>query len=192
MNVEWYPVLCDKEKDIDFGKSWVHPVLVPDLLPTDQCYRKINDFIDRREIIDDDYYGFMNDDNCYEPGFFDVVRQQTSKILIYSAYRGDASPYVPRDRHAATTLQINKLEDVKAGHIDLCQMIVKGSIFKQYRFDNTSGYGDGWYAERLVKNHPNDITVIPNLYAFFNFFQPGRFTDKTKFLKSTWELPVYK
>ncbi len=184
MGIEWYPMICKKEKDVVFGKSWIHPIIVPDLLPTDQCYRKINDFITTQQIINDDYYGFMCDDDMYEPGFFDVIRQQTAKILMYSNYRGDTTPVISgAEGHPTNPLHIQNLDDVRVCNIGLNMYILKGEILKQTIFSNNHKWGDGYYAENLKSRFPNDIQILPNL------FEPGRFTTKEKFLKPTWELP---
>lgn len=86
MDIIWHPI-CDPtdiEPFKDNTRDWIQPLLCSPLVPTDQCYRKFNDFINAGQIVDEDYYCFSGDDDMFEPGFFDVVRQQTSKILINS------------------------------------------------------------------------------------------------------------
>ena len=189
MGIEWYPVVAPKE-DIPFDRDWIHPIHVDELVPPTTCARKINDFLDTQEVINDDYYGFMCDDNMYEPGFFDIIRQQTAKILIVSAYRGDT---IPPDRtiarHSTSILRITSLKGIRIGQIDYCQYIIKGEIFKQNRFDIYNKVTDGAYAVHLRLTYPNDIVFLPDSYVFFNYFQPGRYTTAKTFVKSTWMLP---
>jgi hypothetical protein len=158
-------------------------------LSNNNCSRKFNDFLDTQEVIDDDYYGFMCDDNMYEPGFFDVIRQQTAKILIVSAYRGDSIPRDGSAPHGTNILRITSLTGIKIARIDFCQYIIKGEIFKQNRFDPFNKVSDGVYAVNLRLKYPNDIVFLPDSYVFFNYLQPGRYTTTSTFVKQTWVLP---
>jgi hypothetical protein len=191
MGIEWYPVVAPKE-DIPFDKEWIHPIHVNELLHNEFPYRKINDFLDTQEVIDDDYYGFMSDDNMYEPGFFDIIKTQTAKIIICSLYRGDT---IPNDdaisKYPPTILKPVTLKNIRIGHIDLAQYIIKGEIFKKNRFNISTPVADGLYAVNLRINYQNDIVFLPDSYVFFNYFQIGRYTKKDTFIKDTWELPKY-
>jgi hypothetical protein len=189
MGIEWYPIVAPKE-DIPFDRDWIHPIHVTELAPKETCARKFNDFLDTQEVIDNDYYGFMCDDNMYEPEFFDVIRKQTAKILIVSAYRGDTLPpdYTVA-RHGTNILKITSLKNIRIGQIDYCQYIIKGKIFKQNRFDTFNKVNDGVYAVNLRLTYPNDIVFLPDSYVFFNYLQPGRYTTTSTFVKSTWSLP---
>ncbi|MHA1342377.1 MAG: hypothetical protein ACTSQG_00190 [Promethearchaeota archaeon] len=182
MDLIWHPV-CDKVdiepfKNID--KDWIKPVLCPPLkIPGETAYRKINDFIDAGDIIDDDYYGFIGDDDMYVPGFIDKIKQQTAKIIIFSASRGQLTPdddciykWPPID------LIINVLDDVRVAAIDFCQMIVKGEILKKTRFGIHDICDDGHYAENLKNTWPNDIQILPEIGVNKNYFQLGRYINK--------------
>ena len=191
MGIEWYPVVAPKE-DIPFDKEWIHPIHVNELLHNEFPYRKINDFLDTQEVIDDDYYGFMSDDNMYEPGFFDVIRQQTAKILFYSVYRGDSTPRNDgSEPHPSTPIRIQSLNDIRICNVGFGMCILKGEILRQTKFKNTHKWDDGRYMERLKLKFPNEIQILPDLWVFGNYFQVGRYTDTTKFLKSNWLLPEY-
>ena len=183
MNLIWHPVcdIIDIQPFAGNTKQWIQPVLCPPLkIPGDQCYRKNNDFIDSVQIIDDDYYGFMHDDDMYVPGFIDKIKQQTAKIIIYSASRGDSWPTddIGPYNWPPVPLTINTMDDIQIGKIDMCQYIVKGEILKQTRFGNNSVCDDGHYAENLKNKWPDDILILPEIGINFNFFQPGRYTNK--------------
>jgi len=187
----WHP-LCDPidmTAFYDNDKSWIQPILCPPFNPTDMCYRKINDFLDTKHIIDDDYYGFMGDDDMYEPGFFDVIRQQTSKIIVYCLSRGDTTPECDTEQHPAMSITLHTLDDIRTFNIGLGMYILKGSILKQTRFGNVSKFDDGAYAENLKAKFPDDIKILSDLYIFGNYFQPGRYTNDNWKIKSNWELP---
>jgi len=196
MGIHFYPMVAPEHdvfpKDID----WLHPIHVPELwrvsreIPGEACFRKINDFLDTQEINDDDYYGFMTDDDMYEPGFFDVIRQQTAKIIIYSLYRGDSIPYDEiAAPHPTTPLIMNGHGDVRVCNIGLLQYIIKGEIFKQTRFSTTDYWGDGHFAVDLKTRWPNEVRYIPDLWAFGGYFQPGRYTRSDLLRKPAWKLP---
>jgi len=193
MGIEWYPIMTPSEL-YPFNKDWIHPVYMDSELPPNaKCCYKFNVFLEQNEIIDNDYYVFMCDDNMYEPGFFDVIRQQTAKIVIFSLYRGDTIPNDgAKERHLTTILRPKRLLDVRPGNIDYAQYIIKGELFKTHPFNAYQGCTDGIYIQKLCFEHPNDIIFLPDLYAWFNYFQPGRYTNKKRFPKDNWELPEYK
>jgi len=183
MNLVFHPV-CDRidiQPFKDNKISWIQPLLVRPLqIPGDQCYRKNDDFIVMADIIDEDYYGFIHDDDMYVPGFIDKIKKQTAKIIFYSASRGqawataDIGPY----NWPPVPLIINTIEDVRIANIDMCQVIVKGEILKQVRYGNSSVCSDGEFAEMLKKTWPNDILILPEFGVNFNYFQPGRYLNQ--------------
>lgn len=208
MGIQWYPVVAPKE-DVDFGPhEWIHPTRTHELeFDKDFCWRKVNDWLDiwGGYINDNDYYCFMGDDDMYEPGFFEVVRQQTAKILVVSASLGDSKPQVPDEKmvalresigetrnieqHPPGYLYVRSLADIRVCNTGFGQYILKGEIFKQTRFRNKHKWDDGRYGEMLKRRWPEHIKVLPNLFMFGNFLQPGRYTTKDAFLKPNWELP---
>jgi len=194
MNIQWHPIMTAKEQ-VDFDPPWVHPLIVEEH-PTDKtfrAFRKPNEFIRTQEIIDDDYYGFMSDEDMYEPGFFDVIRKQTAKILMFSLYRGDTLIKDGPKKihwHPATPLIVNGFKNIKVGSIGLPQYIIKGSILKVSQFRNDHYYNDGHFAMMLAERFPHHIKFLPDLFVFAAYLQLGRYTKKEAFLKPNWELPV--
>jgi hypothetical protein len=183
MSLIWHPV-CDYADIIPFQHSenqreWIQPVLCKPLLPSDQCYRKNNDFIETGNIIDEDYYGFIHDDDMYIPGFITKIKQQTAKIIFYSMSRGDVCP---DDNHPwkwpPIPIILNTSADIHVAGIDMCQYIVKGEILKQTRFGNASVCDDGFYAENLKNRWPADYIIMPEIGINFNYLQKGRYLNK--------------
>jgi hypothetical protein len=180
MGAVWHPV-CDPD-EIKYFENDTEPFIQPvrcDYLtiPGDQCYRKINDFIDQIAIIDDHYYGFIGDDDIYAPGFIQkICKFVTAKIIIFSMSRGDNSP--PTDspyQWPGIPIYQHKLDDIRVANIDLCQMIVRGDILKQTRFGNSSVCDDGHYAENLKNRWPEDILILSEIGVFKSFYEPGRY-----------------
>ncbi|MFA5423977.1 MAG: hypothetical protein WC374_08985 [Phycisphaerae bacterium] len=178
MNLIWHPV-CDPVDIQAFDgntRDWINPLLCAPLrVPGDQCYRKINDFIDADDIVDDDYYGFIHDDDMYVPGYIEWVKQQTAKIIICSAHRGHRVSKEDGYPHPIFPLVIKNLNDIHVYNIDFCQLIVKGSILRITRFINQHDFDDGLYAENLRDKWPDDILIHPGFGIYFNYFQPGRY-----------------
>jgi len=203
-NIEWYPLIAPNEQiDLEkdnlselFNRKWIHPIIVSSIDRTPGSgYKKFNNFLDTQEIIDDDYYCFMSDDDMYEPGFFDVIRKQTAKIIMCSMYRGN---HYPKDkdyaRHGSRPLIMSGPEDVRIRNVGQEQFIIKGSIFKENRWDLTASHDDGNYAIKLKDKYNDEILFLPDLFVFFNYFQPRRYNirqiKRRPLLKPTWELPV--
>jgi hypothetical protein len=190
MGIEWYPV-CDSEEIKAFetnNKPWIHPILCKPLQsPPEHACRKLNNFLDGIEIDDNDYYCFLDDDSMYEPGFFDVIRQQTSKIIFCSLSRGDSIP-VGAHPHPTYPLIIRGLNDVRVYNIGMCQYIIKGEIAKKVRFRNQNNFDDGIFAENLKRLFPHDCHFLPDLFVFGNYFEPGRYNNNWK-IKSHWKGP---
>ena len=193
MEIEWYPV-CDSNEIAAFDdniEDWIHPILCEPLQsPPEHACRKLNDFLDSIEINDDDYYCFLGDDDMYEQGFFDTIREQTAEIVMCSLSRGNA---IPEGAHPHPTypLIISGPESVRVYNIGMAQYIMKGKIAKQIRFKNQNNFDDGLFAEELKSRWPNKIEYLPYLFVFGNYFEPGRYTDDSWKLKDNWRLPVY-
>jgi hypothetical protein len=189
MNIEWHPIVMEDEK-FDIDLPWVHPLVMPNVPFGGVGFKKMNYFLDTQEIINDDYYCFMGDDDMYEQGFFDEIRKQTAKIIYVSLSRGNAIPtYEGVTVHPTFPLIISKPEDVRICNIGLPQYIMKGEVIKHFRFNCTLGYADGLVAEEAKEKFPNDYIFLSDLFAFGNYFEPERYTNNEWKLKSHWELP---
>lgn len=189
MDVVFHPI-CDsvditpfKDNELD----WVKPFLCPPLKPGEQCYKKFNYFMDSDEIIDDDYYGFMGDDDMIEEGLIDELKKIDYDIVYISNYRGDKIPNDNGCPHPVHPIIPKCPDDVKPNWIGLGQFYVKGKILKKVRFNTVVGHGDGLFAQNLLGL--GSLAFAPGWFTFGNYFQPGRHTDKSKYLKSNWELP---
>jgi hypothetical protein len=182
MNVHWWPV-CD-EVDIEPFKNnteeWIHPILCDPLKPGEQCYKKLN-YFPKDQIVDEDYYGFIHDDDMYAEGFIDKIKQQTASVIYYSMSRGQNHTH---DTEAynwpPTPLIITGLHDIRIANIDLCQYIIKGSVYKKITFGYIHDFDDGVMAEQLKEYYP-DIKIFPEIGINFNYFQKGRYNEMRLF-----------
>jgi hypothetical protein len=174
LHIIWHPILSDKQTSFD--EPWIAPIETASS-PSDwqECYWKINQWIERQQIIDDDWYGFANDDDGYEPNVIDMVRTKNKKAVIISMKSGQ---HIPNDGHVphSTATRFAAPENMAYDKLTLLQLFIRGSVLKSARFENDYG-ADGKMAEYLIKNFPGDIDYEPEYYGKFNLFQPGRWDD---------------
>lgn len=188
-NIIFHPI-CD-DVDIEPFKNnkfeWIKPLLCPPLKNGEQCYKKINDFIEDGDIVDNDLYGFCGDDDMYEPNFATELKKSKADIVFISRYAGDK---IPNDGapHFLMPLITKNIYDVYPGHIGLGQFFLRGNLLKKLKFRIDTGWGDGLFAQLLMLQNKS-IEFRPDIFLFINYFQVGRYNDKSKMLKSNWELP---
>ena len=134
---------------------------------------KINDFLDT-ELIDDDYYTFMCDDDAFEEGYLEKIKQFTDDVIVVSLKRGDKTIRPGVHAHPTDTL-IASPENMKINSWGLQQLIIKGKILKNYRL-NFESTADGAIGEQLKKDMEEQgkkIRFVPDLYVLFNYLEPG-------------------
>lgn len=169
---------------------WVKPYLCTRF--TDWCiaYQKVNCFLENNELIDEDYYGFVGDDDMFEPGFFDELKKQTTDVVYNSSFNGDHTPtegIPPASWHPPVPLIMAHAGDIRVCNIGTSMFWVKGKTLRGMRLGESSHYEDGIFAVSLLSR--GTITYLTNSFSFGNYFQPGRFNHKGRFFKPTWELP---
>jgi len=183
MNIIWYPIMFQDEKT-EFNESWIIPHIISShskdckaLIPGNF---KRNLFIKNCEIIDNDYYVTVDDDDAYEAGVFDKIKRMDNDIIIISMKRGYNIPrsVIPSRRYPTNTL-IAAPEAVNIGSISGQQLFVKGRIFKKHLFDENSLCWDGEMAIHH-KESGEQIRYEPNLYALFNFFEAERWEERKR------------
>jgi hypothetical protein len=180
MDIILHPIMFEHEAAaISFDEPWIFPVIVPreyEQGPEGMEIQNIkrNYFIQNCEIIDDDYYVAVDDDDMYEPGVFDAVKQMDNDIVIISMKRGYRIPdgVIPDRRYPISTLYAHP-DNVRVGTISNQQSFVKGHIFKKYLYDDQGHCGDGRLAVRR-KEAGIQTVYRPDLFVLFNYYEPGR------------------
>jgi hypothetical protein len=180
MNIAFHPIMFVDEYT-EFREDWIFPVVIP-MLSTDcksmmpGCFKR-NYFIKNNVILDGDYYLTADDDDFYEVGVFDAVKQMDDDIVIISLKRGHRTPAdVPEIRRYPTTRLIAKPENVEIGKISAQQCFVKGSIFRGHLFNEELHWWDGEIAIHH-KQSGEQIRYEPMLFGLFNYYEPGRWDD---------------
>jgi len=120
----------------------------------------LNKFLDDVEINDEDYYVLMTDDDFFEPGFFDKLRECDDDIIIVSMNRGlDVLTACP--------------ENMRVCYVGLEQLVIKGKILKQYRIDGFY-QADGYLILDIWRDHTEKFRFMPEAQCYFNYLPPGR------------------
>ena len=183
-NIQWH-VITDANKTESqqslFSESWIRHYVCPNnqVVFWDRCNYAMNWFMDTTELHDTDFYCFLNDDDAYEPEYFDkldtVIQQQTTDIsvVLTSMKRGYRIPSTaaPTRRHAPTTLYAVP-ESIHVGGIGLEQIAVRGRVLKQGHRFPLHHAGDGMFICDVSSKHPT--ALAPDIFVWFNYFEPER------------------
>lgn len=183
MGIILHPIMF-RDEETDFNEPWIFPVIIP--VDAKDCQAahpgtfKRNWFIEHCSIDDGDYYVTVDDDDMYEAGVFDAIKQANDDIVIVSMKRGD---YVPKDaaperRYPTYTLYAHP-DNIRISGISGQQSFVLGKIFKDHTFDEMSGVWDGKAAIHH-RESGEQIAYRPDLFALFNFYEPGRWEKGEK------------
>jgi hypothetical protein len=184
MNVILHPIMfADEVQDFSRGGYQIEPIIIE--MESSQCAAeriecyKRNFFIKFSNIIDDDYYVTVDDDDMYEPNVFDEIRKMNDDIVIISMKRGYQIPkgIVPERMYRTSTL-IAHPDNVEITKISGQQASVKGKIFKEHTFNENFMAWDGEMAVHH-KESGEQSAYRPDLFALFNYLEPGRW-EKSK------------
>jgi O-antigen biosynthesis protein len=176
MAIIWHLVQFQNEKLVVSAENWVQPFIIPKDFHPDLMIQANNYFIQNAEIVDEDYYAFAPDDDMYEPGVMDKIKQCTEDVVIISMKRGDHIPNDGTVPHGTDTLYACA-ENVRVNYIGGEQIFVKGHIFKKHLFVEDYYGADGLMAITLEERY--NVRYEPRLFVLFNYFQPGRWDSKS-------------
>lgn len=174
--ITWHVLIDDDSSiDIKIQNSWIKKYTCPNSGRAffERCNASINWFIDTQEIKDDEMYCILNDDDAYEPEFFNKLTN--NDILITSMERGFRIPPTATGPRAHPTTKLWATpEYMKIGYVGVEQIVLKGSILKKYRLP-LNVCGDGMMITQIVRE--NEVKYIPEANVWFNYFEPGRWYD---------------
>jgi hypothetical protein len=164
--VIWHPIYIG---DSPFARGGnVDPLCVEDPPSgVDICYWKINKYIERGRIIDEDLYLFINDDDSIELPFYEKVNVLQGECFFIGMKRG---MHQPLNGHPISTLI--PFSGVSPGQIGLEQLVVRGSLLKTIRFREDNEMADGIMAVDLQKM--SKVLLVTDLFVLFNYLEPGR------------------
>jgi hypothetical protein len=176
--VTWVPIVATEEltEHPAFQHSWIEPIVFAPPDHHDPPYWKTNRYVERG-VDDDTYYHVLCDDSFVFLEFYDNLRKSTYPIVIACAIRTDsygAPCRLAPGQHSTAPLMAEP-GNMRHGHITLEQLIIRGDILRQYRFDEHNCGADGILAERLYRDHSNQIEYRHDLILKFNAMQPDRY-----------------
>jgi hypothetical protein len=131
-------------------------------------YEKLNLFIWYENIIDDDFYCILNDDDFYEEGVFDNLPD--ADVIFISMDCGDNRV----SGNACLKLPACP-EYIHVGSVGSEQFIVKGKVLKQMRYRTDICTADGEMAMWLKDNF--NCVYEPDRVVKFNYLEPGRWNE---------------
>lgn len=189
MNVIIHPLTFEGEIPVDYTEKWVEPFISGKAAGFNQSVL-LNDFIQNAPIVDDDYYVTVSDDDMYEAGVFDAIQKMDDPVVVIGMKTGHRIPEgTPPLKSYMPTILDAMSENVKVGLIGGEQIFMKGSVLKVIRFDESNPQtADGKLAEYLKTVYP--IRYEPDLFALFNYFEPGRWKKGSNMKISNFNLCI--
>lgn len=171
----WHVVVDDEVPfHLSFKQPWIYYYRYPNVANEfwARCNSSLNWLLDTLTLPDDDYVCFLNDDDGYEPGFFDKLREHQDDVIVTSMKRGNQTPagVRPERAHGTNTLEA-KPENMKVGYVGVEQMFAKAKIMKYVRLPIHIA-GDGQMIEYVYTTNP--VKFLPEANVLFNYFEPGR------------------
>jgi hypothetical protein len=116
----------------------------------------------------------MSDDNLVPKRFYDILRNRPrrnhTRVIMVNANRGDGVA-----SHHGTYTLVAAPPSMRAGCVDLGQMIVREDVMCRYRFPAGDGSADGNTIARIVAENRGNVEYWKELRFFFNALEPGRF-----------------
>jgi hypothetical protein len=185
-NIHWHVITDhDATEQPKFEQAWIHHYICPNISGSffERCNNSINWWIDTYSPIKDQMYCIMNDDDGYEPDFFDKVRDliqqhknqsKNHDVIIVSMERGSQTPPL-NQTGALRQHQTFKLwaqpQNMAPGGVGVEQIILSGKILEMYRLPLLVD-GDGRWISGIVHRHAP--VYAPHINSWFNYFEPGR------------------
>lgn len=172
--IQWHVITDNGASRVSSDEQWIHGCNVQNNEGPfwARCNHAINWFLDHHSLRPRDRYCLLNDDDAYEPGFFEKVRSVAGEVVAVSMKRGDQTPgnVIPERAHGTNTLVADP-ENMRVGHVGAEQLMVSGRILSQCRLP-IHICGDGQMIEYIAATNP--VTYLPEAYVWFNYLEPGR------------------
>lgn len=159
-----------------FEQDWIHCHVCPNDGTTfwSRCNTSINWLLDTMPCVPTDRYSILNDDDAYEPGYFDKLRSHSGDVIVTSMHRGNATPIgVAAERAHGTNTLVAAPENMKVGHVGVEQICVAGSILNACRLPLHIA-GDGQMIEYICAT--NHVRYVPDAFVWFNYLEKGRWS----------------
>lgn len=182
----WHVITdLDLEQQPKFQKEWIRHYICPNIQGTfyEKCNNSINWWIENHKPLNDEMYCILNDDDGYQPNFFEklrnFVKELDSKnmnrdVIMVSMERGHQIPPVHQtgiQRQHPTAKLWAKPENMRPSGVGVEQIILSGKILQKYKIPLEHD-GDGKWITAIVRDH--SPVYAPHINVWFNYFEPGR------------------
>lgn len=176
-DVEWHLILdAGSLLRFDIFEPWIHVYEHPHAEPFWEMWRQsINFFAHNHVAHDDDRYLILNDDDFYEPDFFQKVDSHAGEVVICTLLRGDATPPTadPIQQHPTFPL-FGAPENMAPCAVGIEQVVLSGRLFKTIDLPSHP-HADGMMISQMVQRH--GATYAPEANIWFNYLEPGRWRN---------------
>lgn len=175
MGVVWHPILDEGLPfDIKFPQPWILKGYCPPKEPFWQFWSDcLNRFVAAGDLNPDARYCLLNDDDFYEPDFFEKIDKHDGEVVICSMKRGDHTPAAPGTDHAHGTNTLEaKPESMNVGYVGAEQMIVSGRVFATCHWVEHMA-ADGINICEVIAR--NTVDWAPEAFVWFNYLESGRY-----------------
>ena len=175
--IQWHVITdADVPFRLEFDQRWITHYICDnkEVAFYNRCNAAINWMLDVYPQMPKERYCILNDDDAYEPGFFEKVDAVDGELLIVSLDRGHHTPagVSPERAHGIDTL-VAAPENMHPGQVSVEQFIASGRIQSVCRLPLHIS-GDGQMIEWMVNHYP--AAYVPEAKVWFNYYEPGRWT----------------
>lgn len=188
--IHWHVIVDDDcGFYVKFEESWISTYVCPNRLDIfwARCNNSINWFLDTQNIAEDEYWCILNDDDGYEPEFFNKLvdyidyaheQGQEARAIITAMHRGhQVPPNTPIEKYHPTSYLPADPSYTRPGSVGVEQLIMRGDLMRQYRLPLAND-GDGQWVTKVASE--NMIMYTPDVEVWFNYFEPGRWNKEEK------------
>ena len=151
---------------------WARVIVTPDFTIGDPFYRKLNHFLDHPAFDPEQYYVVLNDDDLFHPtNYWPAVKQAVrgnergtciADIICTSMWHSPEQHLTADPGHMV------------CGQIGVEQLVVKGSIWGQYRYEENLSTADFEIIAKIYHDHMEKVRFLPDADVIFNCLPPHK------------------
>ena len=175
----WYPILdrfqyAGSPLEERAGSDWIHPMETEAMVPGwFMGHYKTNHFLGTyaEALPPTDRILVLNDDDFYEPGFFQKIEKYTGDVVICSMKRGDLGKQ--KSEHPTSSLLAGP-NSMYCGAVGGEQLIASARVMRNRRYD-PDYCADFSMISQLAKAY--EIQYAPEAFVWFNYLEPGRWAQ---------------
>ena len=118
--------------------------------------------------IDESWVYVLDDDNLLHPDFYNEMISYNPTVIENDYKIVVVSQQVSGKDFTGLDIRIAKPENTKLQSIDMAQMLIHSSVFKEYSFGDSYA-GEGEFVDIVYKEHPEWFTWIDKVLSLYNY-----------------------